>query len=110
MTQMPQKVVLITAPEGIAEELAKEVVEGHLAACVQVFAGGLSFFRWDGEVQAERESLLICKTTSDRIDDLTRLMTLRHPYEVPELLVLPVEAGLPAYLSWMVEETSPYRT
>lgn len=105
MSRSPHKIALITAPGSIAEELAREIIDARMAACVQVFPGGRSFFRWDGDVQSETESLLICKTAEHRIDDISRLLTLRHPYEVPELLVVPVESGLPSYLSWMLQET-----
>jgi periplasmic divalent cation tolerance protein len=101
-------VVLSTAPDAaVAEELSRQLVEERLAACVSRVPGVKSLFRWEGEVQDSEEILLVIKTHAHRAPALTRRLRELHPYEVPEILALPVAAGLPAYLEWILEETTP---
>jgi periplasmic divalent cation tolerance protein len=101
-------VALVTAPSmEVAERLADHVVGERLAACVALHPGVRSIYRWQGVVERAEEVQLLIKTTRDRVDALqTRLLAV-HPYQVPELLVLPVTDGLPAYLDWVVAETRP---
>ncbi len=97
---------LSTAPSAeVAEQLARALVERGLAACVNVVPGVTSFYRWRGQLQRDIECLLVIKTRAERLDDLRVALTQLHPYEVPELLALKVEAGLPAYLAWLDEST-----
>jgi periplasmic divalent cation tolerance protein len=100
-------VVLATVPADHSESLARTVVEEGLCACVNVVPAVRSFFRWQGKVDTADEHLLVIKTTSAAYELLQdRLVTL-HPYDVPEVIALPVAAGLPAYLSWVVESVWP---
>jgi periplasmic divalent cation tolerance protein len=95
-------VVLVTAPSPeVAAELARALVEARLAACGNVVPGLRSIYRWEGKVQDDAEALLVLKTTRDRLEALRDEVLRRHPYQVPEVLALPVEAGSAAYLDWV---------
>ncbi|MBF0164349.1 MAG: divalent-cation tolerance protein CutA [Magnetococcales bacterium] len=93
---------MTTAPdEAMAESLAEALVHEGLAACVHILPAGRSIYRWQGAVHKEAEWTLLIKTDHVRFVPLrTRLLVL-HPYEVPEILALPVEDGNPAYLAWL---------
>ncbi len=99
-------VVLVTAPTADqAAELARAVVEERLAACGNVVPAIRSIYRWEGAVQDDAEALLVLKTTRDRFEALRDRLLALHPYQVPEVLALPVEAGSAAYLAWLAAET-----
>jgi len=100
-------VVFSTAPDDeTAEMLARTLVEERLAACVSQVPRMRSVYHWQGEVEAASEVLLLIKTHSRLAPDLTRRLGELHPYEVPEILVLPVAAGSRDYLEWVMAETS----
>ena len=100
------RVVFITAPRGEpAERVARDLVEGRLAACVNIVSAVRSIYRWEGRVCDESEDLLVVKTTADRVDDLLKRVRETHPYQLPEVIVLPVVAGSDAYLQWVAEGT-----
>jgi periplasmic divalent cation tolerance protein len=100
-------VVLVTAPTAEkAAELARILVEERLAACGNVVPGLRSIYRWEGEVHDEAEALLLLKTTRSRLERLRERILALHPYQVPEVLALPVEAGAEAYLAWIAAETA----
>lgn len=86
-----------------AERIARALVERRLAACVSVVPGLLSVYRWKGAVESAEERLLVIKTRADRLAALREALVSLHPYEVPELLTLPVEEGHPPYLAWLDE-------
>jgi len=95
-------VVLVTAPSAeAAAELARALVEARLAACGNVVPGLRSIYRWEGRVTEDAEALLILKTTRAAFDALRAEVLRRHPYQVPEVLALPVEAGSEPYLAWL---------
>jgi periplasmic divalent cation tolerance protein len=99
-------VVLVTAPTAErAAEMARTLVEERLAACGNVVPGIRSIYRWEGEVQDDEEVLLVLKTTRERFEALRERVLALHPYEVPEVLALPVEAGSEKYLAWLAGET-----
>jgi periplasmic divalent cation tolerance protein len=100
---MTDKIVVLTscAAEADAERLARALVEGRLAACVNVVPGARSFYHWKGKIESGEEFLLIVKTSRDLFPALRAEMEKLHPYEVPELLALPVVAGAENYLSWL---------
>ena len=98
-------VIFITAPSGKGEELARRLVEERLAACVNVVRGVRSIYWWRGKVEVDEEDLLVVKTSADALERLVKRVKEIHPYEVPEVIALPVEHGLPEYLAWVVEET-----
>lgn len=84
-----------------AERIARALVERRLAACVNVVPGVLSFYRWKGEVCRDEERLLVVKTRSEALEALRAALVELHPYELPELVALPIEAGHPPYLAWL---------
>ncbi len=94
-----------TDSEEAAAGLAEGLVEARLAACVQISAPIRSIYRWQGEVQRESEWQLWIKTTVDQQDAVADWLRDHHHYAVPELVFLPITAGLPAYLDWILEET-----
>ena len=97
-------VVLVTAPSADeAARIARALVEEGLAACGNVVPGLRSIYRWEGKVQDDAEALLLLKTTRARFDALRARVLALHPYQVPEVLALPVEAGSAAYLAWIAE-------
>ena len=100
---MTDKIVVLTscAAEADAERLARALVAGRLAACVNVVPGVRSFYHWKGEIESSEEFLLIVKTSRDLFPALRAEMEKLHAYEVPELLALPVVAGAENYLSWI---------
>ena len=90
-----------------AERIARALVEGRLAACVNIVPGVVSVYRWKGEVCRDEERLLIIKTRAGRIEALREALVAIHPYELPELVALPIEAGHEPYLAWLDEGVSP---
>ncbi len=97
-------VVLCTVPTlETAERIAQAVVEGRLAACVSVVSGLVSIYRWQGAVQRDEERLLVIKTRAERFGALRAAIVERHPYEVPEVIALPLVAGHAPYLAWLDE-------
>ena len=94
-------VVFVTAPEDAAEGLARSLVDDRLAACVNVVRGVTSFYRWEGEVQRDVEVLLLVKTTAEGFGRLAEAVRERHPYDLPEVIALPISDGSPEYLRWL---------
>jgi periplasmic divalent cation tolerance protein len=100
-------VVLCTVPdEPTAERLARGIVEARLAACVNVLGGVRSFYRWKGAIQDDRELQLVIKTRRARFEALATWLAREHPYEVPEVLALPVVVGASSYLRWLCEQVA----
>ncbi|MHC4849980.1 MAG: divalent-cation tolerance protein CutA [Planctomycetota bacterium] len=95
------RVLLCTAPPEQAESVARALLERRLVACVNIVPGARSLYWWQGKLEDERESLLILKTTADRVDRLIEALKDVHPYDTPELVSLPVEKGNPPYLDWL---------
>lgn len=84
-----------------AERLARSLVEKGFAACVNVVPAVVSVYRWKGRVEREAEVLLLIKTSGERFEDLKAALLAEHPYEVPELIALPITAGSERYLEWL---------
>ena len=102
----PVCVVLTTCPdEGTARRIASALVDERLAACVNILPDMTSIYRWQGVVETTPECLLLVKTRRECLEALRRRLEELHPYDVPELVALPVEGGSSAYLKWVVEET-----
>ena len=100
-------VVFTTAPSvEDGRRLARALVERRLAACGTVIPGGVSVYRWRGVVEEQDEVMVVLKTTAERWPDLASALPGLHPYEVPELLALPVVLGHGPYLRWVSDETS----
>lgn len=99
--------VLTTVPSAeVGATLARTLVQARLAACVNVLPPMTSIYRWKGEVQQDTECQVIVKTLRSRVDEVRALMRRTHPYELPEFVVVPVEAGESAYLAWVADEAS----
>ena len=100
-------VVLVTCPTpAVGRRLARELVRLRLAACVNVLPGVESVFRWQGKVDRSREALLVIKTTRARFAALRRRVLSLHPYDLPEVIALPLAAGHPPYLRWIASSVS----
>lgn len=101
------QVVTTTGSREAAEALSHSAVEARVAACAQVIGPITSTYRWEGRVEKAEEWQVVFKTTADRYPDLERHIRERHDYDVPEIVVLPILAGHPAYLEWATAETRP---
>lgn len=98
-------VVLTTMPDqGAATALASRLVEERSIACANIVPGVTSIYRWDDEVRQDSEVLVVMKTTAGQADALQSRVEVLHPYDVPEILVLPVVAGHAPYLEWVASE------
>lgn len=105
---MTPLLVLTNVPErAAAERLADMLVEQRLAACVSILAPCRSVYRWKGAVQRDEEYPILMKTTAERYPALEQALRAAHPYELPEIIAVPVARGLPAYLEWVAGETRP---
>ncbi|MBF0347818.1 MAG: divalent-cation tolerance protein CutA [Magnetococcales bacterium] len=100
-------IVWSNAPDkAIAENIARGLMKKRLAACVHVFSAGVSIYRWEGEVHKGEEWTMMIKTRRKRMRRVVKAVKKMHPYDVPEIMVTPVVAGLKDYLSWVAGETS----
>jgi periplasmic divalent cation tolerance protein len=98
----PYRIVLSTCPDGdSARRIANILVEGRLAACVNIIPGLRSVFRWEGKVESADETLLLIKTRQEQYPPLEAVLREHHPYELPEVLSVSIDSGLPAYLAWL---------
>ena len=101
-------IVWCTVPDAdTGKSLATALVEARQAACVNVLPGLTSVYRWQDAVQQDAECLLLIKTRCDRFDDLCSFLRARHPYELPEIVAVPLVNGLPAYLAWIDQCIDP---
>ena len=85
----------------IATQLANDVVEQQLAACVNIIPAIKSVYKWKGKIEHDDESLLIIKTMKQQLAPLEELVLRLHPYETPEFISMPIESGSKAYLDWI---------
>ena len=99
-------IVYITVPSReVGEGLARMLVGERLAACVNIVPGMTSIYSWEGEVEEDEELLLMVKTKSTLFERLSEAVQKAHPYEVPEVIGVPIVAGSKAYLDWIKAET-----
>jgi periplasmic divalent cation tolerance protein len=99
--------VLTNLPDrATAERIGELLIEKQLAACVNILAPCRSVYRWKGAVRHDEEHPLLIKTTAEGYAALERAIRAEHPYELPELIAVPVERGLPEYLQWVAAETN----
>ena len=100
--------VLTNLPDAAsADALAAALIEARLAACVNILAPCRSVYRWNGAVEQASEVPMLIKTTDDRYAALEAAIRTQHPYELPEIIALPITRGLPDYLAWVDTETRP---
>jgi periplasmic divalent cation tolerance protein len=103
---MDEIVVLVTAgSDEEATSIAKVLVEQRLVACVNILPGVRSIFQWEGKVAEEHELLLVAKTVSQAFEQVATAVKSLHSYSVPEVIALPIQQGLPEYLSWVRDVT-----
>jgi periplasmic divalent cation tolerance protein len=103
---MSTLLVLTNLPDrAAAERLADALIEKRVAACVNILAPCRSVYRWKGAVQHDEEHPVLIKTTAERYPALQTAIREAHPYELPEIIAVPIERGLPAYLAWVDAET-----
>lgn len=101
------RVVLVTAPDReVAETLVRRLVEEGVVACGNILPGITSIYRWQGKVERSTEVLVVFKTTPPGADRLIERVPELHPYEVPEVLVVPVEGGHSPYVKWIDDNVS----
>lgn len=101
----PLLVITNLPDQDSAERMAQTLIEERLAACVNVLAPCTSVYRWEGKVETAREFPLLIKTPASRYGKLEAAIRRLHPYELPEIVAVPICAGLPAYLAWVATET-----
>jgi periplasmic divalent cation tolerance protein len=105
---MDPLLVLTNLPDrAAAERIADLVVAQRLAACVNILAPCRSVYRWKDAVQHDEEHPVLIKTTGERYAALEAAIRAAHPYELPEIIAVPIERGLAAYLQWVDSETTP---
>ena len=102
-----QTLLVITSlpDEASAQALASTLVTERLAACVNILAPCRSVYRWQGEIESAPEIPLLIKTTAARYATLEAAIRAGHPYELPEIIAVPIAHGLPEYLAWLIAET-----
>ena len=101
---MAEEVLLAisTFPDAeLARSVSRQLVEQKLAACANIGGGVESIYHWQGKIEQGSETVVFFKTTRDRFDEFARALQSLHPYEVPEIIAVRVEEGLPAYLEWV---------
>lgn len=99
-------VVLTNLPDALsAQKLARQLVEQNLAACVNILDGIESIYRWQGAVEMANECCLLIKSTQARYTELEAAIKSAHPYQVPEIIALPIVAAWPPCLEWIATET-----
>ena len=98
-------VVLVTCPPDKAQGIANALVEERVAACVNVVPSLSSVYRWKGAVHNDAEALLVVKSTKDRFEALKLSVLKHHPYELPEVIAIPVDRGHTPYLEWVIESS-----
>ena len=109
MTRPQDTLLVITnlPDRASAERLAEALIERRAAACVNLMAPCRSVYPWQGAVEHAEEYPLFAKTPADRYDALQETIRELHPYELPEIIAVRLDAGLPAYLEWVAAETRP---
>ena len=104
--KIKQLLVLSTCPGSItAKKIAKDLVENRLAACVNIVNNIQSYFNWVGKVDSANEHMLVIKTTVDCYEALEKRIIALHPYELPEVIAVPISNGFTEYLNWIESST-----
>jgi periplasmic divalent cation tolerance protein len=105
---MDALLVLTNLPDPeMAEDLARVLIEERVAACVNILAPCTSVYRWNEAIEGASEVPVLIKTTRARYAALEAAIRRCHPYELPEIIAVPIERGLPGYLEWVATETAP---
>nr|VFK26457.1 MAG: divalent cation tolerance protein [Candidatus Kentron sp. MB]VFK30378.1 MAG: divalent cation tolerance protein [Candidatus Kentron sp. MB]VFK75193.1 MAG: divalent cation tolerance protein [Candidatus Kentron sp. MB] len=102
MSEIPHRIVLCTCPDlETAEQIATNLVDSGLAACVNIVPKIRSIYKWQGKIENHSESQLIIKTHQQRIPDLEQSIRQQHPYDVPEIIAIKIDSGSSEYLTWL---------
>ncbi len=104
---MKYKIILTTCPDlPTAHQIAEDLLEQDLVACVNLFPSVVSLYKWQGKVEQSMEIQLFLKTIERNIGKIESYINQHHPYDVPEFLVVDIDKGSPAYLSWLSDATN----
>ncbi|MGR9088761.1 MAG: divalent-cation tolerance protein CutA [Gammaproteobacteria bacterium] len=96
------QIIVCTCPDlKSAETIARLLIERHLAACVNILPGITSIYRWQGRIESAQEHLLLIKSNEDSYQAVESALLDNHPYELPEIIAIPIEQGLADYLHWI---------
>lgn len=102
------QLVLTTCPDrDSAERIARTLVERRLAACVNIVPGVQSYYEWKGKIETGQEFLLVIKSRAELFETLQKQIVSAHPYELPEIIAVPVSTGSAPYLAWLEAQTRP---
>ncbi|HTP61011.1 MAG TPA: divalent-cation tolerance protein CutA [Burkholderiales bacterium] len=105
---MSALLVLTNLPDrAAAERLADMLIQKRVAACVNILAPCRSVYRWKNDIQHDEEYPVLIKTAAESYPALEAAIRAGHPYELPEIIAVPIERGLPDYLDWLLAETTP---
>jgi periplasmic divalent cation tolerance protein len=100
-------IILSTCPDRkTAYGIARILLEKNLCACANILPGIESVYHWEGDIESSQEYLLLIKTRADAYAKIEKTIVTHHPYELPEIIAVPIEAGLPEYLSWIDNNVS----
>ncbi len=102
----PIIILSTTGSEDEASKIAEHLVSNRLAACVNIIPSITSVYRWKGEMNSDREILMIIKTDASRFEEIKSAVRNMHSYETPELIAIPIQQGLQQYLDWITESVS----
>ena len=107
----PLLVITNLPDQDSARRVAEALIAGHLAACVNLLAPCTSVYRWQGKIESAEEIPLLIKTLASHYGKVEAAIRQHHPYELPEIIAVPISAGLPEYLNWVAAETErPWQT
>lgn len=99
--------ILTTVPDSeVASHIASHLIDQRLVACVNILAPCTSIYHWQGKTESTQEIPLLIKTTQSRYMEVETAICKLHPYELPEIIQVPLAGGLPAYLQWLTSETN----
>lgn len=100
ITNFPDKASALT--------LAQKLIESRAAACINILAESTSVYRWQGETETADEIPVLIKTLAEHYDRVEKIIKTMHPYELPEIIAVPVKLGLPAYMQWIADEVTDH--
>ena len=96
------QIIFCTCPDKkTAESIARQLVEAQLAACINILPSVTSVYQWQGEIETAQEHLLLIKSRNDKYPELENRIQALHPYELPEIVAVSIDHGLPDYLKWI---------
>lgn len=101
------RLLYCTCPDAdVAQTIARSLVEARLAACVNIVPGLRSIYHWEGEIQDDAECMMMIKSQASKVEAIVQSIRSLHPYELPEVIAVPIVAGLDTYLDWVRDSTN----